>query len=113
MDLDITNITDVKINNEWEILTFEGYKDFKSIKRSITSKTIKLKLSNNEIFEGTPDHILIIKNKNIALKDLQINDYISDDLFITNIDENNTEQYVYDIQDVADNNSYLVKSGIL
>lgn len=111
MDLDITNITDVKINNEWEILTFEGYKDFKSIKRSITSKTIKLTLSNNEIFEGTPDHILIIKNKNIALKDLQINDYISDDLFITNIEENNTEQYVYDIQDVADNNSYLVKSG--
>ena len=77
MDLDITNITDVKINNEWEILTFEGYKDFKSIKRSITSKTIKLTLSNNEIFEGTPDHILIIKNNDRILKAAKENQLVT------------------------------------
>jgi hypothetical protein len=107
----ILNGTDIIPLNDYQILTSEGYKDFKSIKRSITSKTIKLTLSNNEIFEGTADHILIVSGKNIALKDLQINDYISDNLFVVNIEENNTEQYVYDIQDVADNNSYLVKSG--
>ena len=109
-ELEIKNITDLKLTSDYEILTADGYKDFKSVKRTITNKTIKLTLSNNEFFEGTPDHILIVSGKYIALKDFKVNDYITDDLYITEIVENNSEQYVYDIMDVADNNSYLVKS---
>lgn len=102
--------TDIIPLFDYEILTVDGYKDFKSVKRTITNKTIKLTLSNNEFFEGTPDHILIVSGKYIALKDFKVNDYITDELYITEIVENNSEQYVYDIMDVADNNSYLVKS---
>ena len=110
-ELEIQNITDFKLTDDYEVLTIDGYKDFKSVKRTITNKTIKLKLSNGEYFEATPDHILIIDNKHTNLKDFKIGDYISDELYITDILNNQSEQYVYDLMDVADNNSYLVKSG--
>ena len=110
-ELEIQNITDFKLTDDYEALTIDGYKDFKSVKRTITNKTIKLKLSNGEYFEATPDHILIIDNKHTNLKDFKIGDYISDELYITDILENESEQYVYDLMDVADNNSYLIKSA--
>lgn len=108
---------DLKKNNKYQILTDLGFKDFYGIKKVKSKIYFKLILSNNDIIKATPNHQLYNKNKqSIKISKLKVGQYLTQQVFITNIEryqlEDNYEQF-YDINDVKNqNNSFLISNQI-
>lgn len=94
-------------NNEYEVLTKDGFKDFKGITTS-KKECLRLTLENGEYLELTPDHKIIVDGNKIESKEFQIGDvvdYKNEYVKITDI-KNIGLQNVCDLISVEDNNSF-------
>ena len=101
----------IKKNNRYEILTSEGFKNFKGVTKGL-NKTLKLFFSDDKYLECTYDHKIIIDNgyNYKFAKDLLIGDeVISKDnkkIKLINKIELNEEKDVFEIIDVDDVHSF-------
>lgn len=81
---------------ELEILTPDGFKPFRALKRKVVSKTVELQIENTT-FRCTEDHLLKINDEFIAAKDSHYDKRVIDELV-----------YVYDPVDVGEKHEYLI-----
>ena len=94
-------------NTEYEVLTKDGFKDFKGVSTS-KKECLRLTLENGEYIELTPDHKIIIDGKKIETKYFKIGDcvdYNNELVKIKNIEEVGIKN-VCDLISVKDNNSF-------
>jgi hypothetical protein len=94
-------------NTDYEVLTKDGFKDFKGISTD-KKECLRLTLENDEYIELTPDHKIIVNGKKIETKDFKIGDcvdYKNELVKIKNIETVGTKN-VCDLISVKDNNSF-------
>jgi hypothetical protein len=103
------------INNDYEVLTNNGFKNFSGIKKSINDKKIKFILINGKSITVTNNHKFYIFGNFIKAKDLREGDcleYKGDNLIIKEIINNpSCTNKFYDLVEVEDGNHYTV-SGV-
>lgn len=103
---------DYKDNNRYEVLTKDGFKDFKGIKKSYRDDNFKLYFSDGSDIVVTPEHKLLNdKNDYVYAKDINIGDVLSGKevvLIDTNVECSNN---FYDLIDVNDGHNYIT-SGV-
>jgi hypothetical protein len=91
-------------NNKYEILTPDGWSDFKGIRQILKTYWVILTFSNNAIIKCTEDHPFNINNKIILAKNIKINDKINsqdnNEVFIKKIEYFEKEKLAYDIVEV-------------
>ena len=98
------NLKDYKIfaNNQFEILTDEGFKDFKGIIVGKNKSKIILYFKGGKLL-CTPKHKIMINNFQFKYaNDLQINNLIFGNIKIENIEYIENDDLVYEILDVED-----------
>jgi hypothetical protein len=108
------NLKDYKIfaNNQFEILTDEGFKDFKGIIVGKNKSKIILYFKGGKLL-CTPKHKIMINNFQFKYaNDLQINNLIFGNIKIENIEYIENDDLVYEILDVEDIHRYFA-NGIL
>jgi hypothetical protein len=100
------------MDNRYKILTKDGFKNFKGLKRSTHNNYIKLHFNDGTSFTCSEDHLVLKDNNYINVLSLKELDTISDKT-ITKVQhiKNNKPEVFYDIVEVQDNNSYIC-SGI-
>lgn len=63
--------------SKYKILTKNKFESFSGIKKTISSIVFKLTLSSGNIICGSPDHKIVVNNKQISFADLEINQQVS------------------------------------
>ena len=63
-------------NTDYEILTPDGWKDFRGITQVAEKVTFRLSLDDGNTVDATAGHHFFVKNKKIKLANLKINDFI-------------------------------------
>ena len=100
-------------NNEYEILTPSGWKDFRGITKVNNKKTFRLTLDNNKSVEATSSHYFFRDDEKVRLSDLKVGEMIDTNdgkKSITSIIELD-KTTVYDIVEVDDEkHRYIVNS---
>jgi len=103
-------------NTEYEILTPDGWRDFRGITQLKNKVTYKLTLENGGVINATPGHYFFNNNNKIKLSNLAIGDYVDTTngslqiISITMFKETD----VYDIVEVAQpHHQYIVNSCII
>jgi hypothetical protein len=91
-------------NLRYEILTPDGWSDFKGIRRS-KNVCLRLVFNDKTAFECTKEHQILIGDRWICAKELNVGDTISGKTIVDILQTE--EQYVYDPVDVEKNNQYL------
>lgn len=97
-------------NNDYEILTPSGWKDFRGVSKVSKKLTYRITLSSGELIEATKSHYFFIGNKRIKVEDLTVGKFIDtihgpkEILEITPL----TETDVYDIIEVKDENHQFI-----
>jgi Trm5-related predicted tRNA methylase len=81
-------------NFDYEVLTKEGFKDFKGI-TTAKKQCMRLTLENGEFIELTPEHNVIVEGEKKATKDFVIGDCV---------DYKNTKKKISKIEYIADKN---------
>lgn len=100
-------------NKNFEVLTDQGFKDFKGVIKGENSNKIKIKFSNDKELICTPKHKLIKLDFSIVFaKDLKIGDVLYGNIIILNITTYVDQAPVYEFLEVKDTHTYLV-NGIL
>lgn len=96
-------IEEVK-NDEWEVLTDDGWKDFKGIGKTVEYDTYNVETSRGKTLECADDHLLIDETQNqTCVKDLRKGskvftiDGIED---ISEVSSVNRREHMYDLLDV-------------
>lgn len=96
-------------NSEYEILTHEGFKDFKGVIRGDNHNKIKLELSNGRNLICTPKHKIYKHDMQIAFaEDLHAGDELYNGIEIKKKTQFTDSNSVYEIIHIQDNHSYLV-----
>jgi hypothetical protein len=100
-------------NNDYEILTPSGWKDFRGISNNGYKLVFRIVLDDSSTVEATSDHYFFTNGIKIKLKDLKINNFV-DTIYgpkkIKNI-ENLGEKEVFDVIEVGDiNHQFIVNS---
>ena len=106
-------------NNEYEILTPDGWCNFNGLTEVVDKSTYTVRLISGEVVSATSGHYFFINDKKIKLQDLSVGDYIdtsNGSQQITNITEN-VKTTVYDIVEVDNekhqfivNNCFITKN---
>ena len=65
----------MKINNDYMVLTPNGFKDFDGIKKSINSY-LEFILENGKSIGVTSNHIFVIDNNEVFANTLKLGDYL-------------------------------------
>ncbi len=100
-------------NNNFEVLTHEGFKDFDGIMCGENKNKVKLTFSDNQFLICTPKHKIILKDESIIYaKDLKLNDVVFDGSSITNISNFENDDKVYELLNVHDTHKYLVNTKL-
>jgi len=101
-------------NTKFEVLTDEGFKDFKGIIIGKNVNKLKFKFSNGKELTCTPMHKIITNNKFnwIYAKDLKLNDTVYANIKLISIEKFTNEAPVYELLEVSDNHRYFA-NGIL
>ena len=112
-------ITMFASNNEYEILTPDGWCNFNGLTEVVDKSTYTVRLISGEVVSATSGHYFFINDKKIKLQDLSVGDYIdtsNGSQQITNITEN-VKTTVYDIVEVDNekhqfivNNCFITKN---
>lgn len=89
----------IKENFIYKIKTPRGYVDFKGIKKSKTDHIISVKFSDGKYIECSDSHSIKHIDDYLYIYDLKIGDYVNDAV-ITEIQDLDTDEYVYDLLDV-------------
>ena len=100
---------EVLLNDEYEVLTKDGFKDFKGISTSY-KKCIKITLENGEYLELTPDHKIIVNGEKIEARNFKIGDFVDYNntlVKISEIEEVDEFRNVCDLLSVQDVQSYF------
>jgi len=104
-------------NNNFEILTDEGFKDFDGIIIGNNLNKILLEFEKNDIktkIVCTPKHKIFIGPKKYKYaKNLNINDLVWNGLKITNKKIIKNNEKIYEILNVHDNHRYIVNKTLL
>ena len=98
----------MKINNDYMVLTPNGFKDFDGIKKSINSY-LEFILENGKSIGVTSNHIFVIDNNEVFANTLKLGDYletIDGKSLIIGIKEDKNKNNVFDLINVADGNIY-------
>ena len=106
-------------NNEYEILTPDGWCNFNGLTEVVDKSTYTVRLISGEVVSATSGHYFFINDEKIKLQDLSVGDYIdttNGSRQITNITEN-VKTTVYDIVEVDNekhqfivNNCFITKN---
>ena len=109
---DLTNYKIYK-NNDFEILTDDGYKDFEGLIVGENSDKIELTFEKNLNIICTPKHkILIDKYTYKYANELAVGDYIWNKLKLLHIKHIKNDDPVYEFLHIKDNHKYFA-NGIL
>jgi hypothetical protein len=96
-------------NSEYEILTSDGWKDFKGLIVGKNNNKLKITFSNNKSLVCTPKHkISLSENDYVFADSLQIGDIIFDGIKILSIDSIENDDLVYDFLEIQDVHNYFV-----
>jgi hypothetical protein len=113
---EIKNITieELYVNN-YEILTHEGFKPFDGIKRSLSNSLVFIETTSGKKLKCTSDHLICIGNEYVTADSLAVSDTILTKDGVESIKIKkcvNEKQYVYDVLEVKDTNSYYTNDII-
>lgn len=103
-------------NNEYEILTPTGWRDFKGITCVDGKKTHRVKLENNSYVDATLGHFFFVNDEKVKLENLSAGDSIDTIDGPSKIIEitENTLTTVYDIVEVEDEkHQFIVNNNII
>ena len=106
----MADLSDYKIykNNDFEILTDEGFKDFKGLIVGKNNKKLKLYFSNGEILNCTPKHKIMISSKKWKYaKNSKIGDVFWNNISLIKKEEYENNDPVYEFLEVVDNHKYI------
>lgn len=97
--------------NDYEVLTHNGFKDFKGVKETIRNDNIKITFSDNSDIIVTPEHrIKVSKSIFRRARNLKIKHKVNG-LKIVDIERNvQCSNKFYDLLDVVDGNHYITNS---
>ena len=97
-------------NTQFEILTDEGFKDFKGLIVGKNKDRVKLTFTDGISLICTPKHKIVKPevSKFIYAKDCNIGDVVYGDKQIKGIEEYSSEDLVYEIFHVSDNHRFFV-----
>lgn len=99
-------------NNEYQILTEDGFKNFDGITTRFTDEIINIKLDNGKSFKVTPKHEVKLYNGEFITADLlKVNDLLGLNDYknkIIDIEYINKQTKVADVISVEDTASYIV-----
>ena len=110
----MADVTDYKIfkNSQYEILTDEGFKDFRGVIRGYNEHKYIIYFYKNKLI-CTPKHKLMIDNTDyIFAEDLKIGDKLFNGITVIDIQKIENSDPVYEILDVKDNHRYY-SNGVL
>jgi len=107
---------EIALNNEYEVLTQSGWKNFQAIKRVERSESFELTLSNGKVLNATPSHSILVGKSSSgkifrSFKSLNVGDKIKN-LKIVNKQILNETNYFYDLMGVEDTETYIVEDSI-
>jgi hypothetical protein len=96
-------------NDEYEILTSDGWKDFEGLIVGKNDNKLKITFNNNKSLVCTPKHkISLSENDYIFADSLQIGDIIFGNIQIISIDIIENDDLVYDFLEIQDIHNYFV-----
>lgn len=96
-------------NVEYEILTSDGWKDFKGLIVGKNNNKIKITFDNDKELICTPKHkISSTKNDYLFAETLKIGDVVFGGIRVTSIDIIENEDLVYDFLEIEDIHNYFV-----
>ena len=98
-------------NNKYEILTKDGFKDFKGLKQSKHSEYVRLEFCDKSTFTCSTDHKVLYNNSDINVLELKEGDIISNKKINKLSIIKGKEEIFYDPISVKDTASYIC-SGI-
>lgn len=101
-------------NTNFEVLTDEGFKDFKGIIVGKNSNKIKFTLSNDKVLICTPKHKIIKNNtfKWVYAKDIKRGETLFSDIKVIAVETYTNTDPVYELLEVKDSHRYFA-NGIL
>jgi len=104
-----------KINNRYEVLTDDGYKDFVGVKRSYSDEIYVITLSNGFIVKSTRNHVYPTNNGLMASHELYksvVMNTSRGNFEVISVEVKEHNDYVYDLLEVAGDNTYYA-NGVL
>jgi hypothetical protein len=94
-------------NTEYEVLTDEGFKDFKGIIAGNNATKLIITFSDGNYLKCTPKQkIFVTKEKYVFAEDLKTGDIIENSTVVEYIDKVQDDELVYDLLEVSDNHRY-------
>lgn len=100
-------------NQNLQIKTPSGFKDFKSVKQTIAHILCDVKFVSGKSILSTPDHkIRKTKSKQIPISELKVNDKIFGNEIVKSIDFIHSKEEVFDIQGVDDVMEYNINDSL-
>ena len=91
-----------------KVLTEDGFKEFNGTRLSESYQKIDILLSNGNHIKCTPEHKLRMKDGEFKEAiNIKVGDVLYNDISIENIEYYEDDEFVYDLVDVKDTNSYL------
>jgi hypothetical protein len=107
----------VKLNEEYEILTPSGWKNFVGISKTQNKKErIEITFDDNSSVIASPDHPFFIKNNKILVSQLKIGDKLDHHTSSKTIKTINEleKEYLYDIIEVSDEeHKFLINDSLI
>jgi hypothetical protein len=97
-----------------KVLTHRGFKSFDGVLVSTNKDTkIIINILSGEVLKCTQDHRLKLLNKEfIKAKNLKVSDILYNNKIITSISYYDSDEFVYDLINVQDTNSYITNNVI-
>ena len=109
----MADLSDYKIynNNNFEILTEDGFKDFKGLIVGKNKQKVLLKFSTGDVLKCTPKHKIVISSKMWKyVEDCNVGDTLWNDITIISKDFYENDDPVYEFLDVVNNHTYFVNN---
>jgi hypothetical protein len=96
-------------NDDYEILTSDGWKDFKGLIVGENTSKMIITLSNNKTLTCTPKHKISLSEHDYTFaSSLQIGDIVFGNLRVISIDSIENDDLVYDFLEIQDVHNYFV-----
>ena len=98
-------------DNEYKVLTENGWSDFSGIKLSQSNKIINLTFSDNSTLSCTHEHLIKLNNGSFKTAiELDFNDITSTGVKLHHKEYNHVYENVYDLINVSNGNEYITNN---
>ena len=105
-------MSELKLNNKYEILTPNGFKQFYGVRQIDKPVHYIIKLSNGKVIKCSDNHPFMLDDIKIRAMELNVGCKIdsvdNDELFVISIEKIESEIELYDIVEVTDGNIFNV-----